>query len=392
MDHYPVWAEVDLDAVAHNCAEVRKIIGPQRTILMVVKADGYGLGAIAVSHEAARNGVGYLGVATLDEAVELREAGIDLPILMFNPPLLGEAERTVRYEIEPSIVSREFADEYSRFCLQAGVVGRYQVEVDTGMGRWGVFARDAVPFLKELAGLPGIELSGVYTHFPATRRENLAFSEEQVRLFDRLLIALRAEGIDPPMVHGANSACLYWGLEGSFWDAVRPGIFLYGYVDPARVPGGISLRSALSFKSRVVETRRYEGGENISYGLLYTVPAPTRIATVPVGYGHGYDHRLSNGGEVLVRGRRAPIVGEVTMDALMIDVGHLPAVEPGDEVVLIGRQGEEEISVAELARRTERIPYEITLAIGRRVPRVYTRSRRPLWARTMLGSLTFGDS
>lgn len=389
MESYPVWAEVDLDAIAHNCGEARRIIGGDRGILMVVKADGYGLGAIAVAHEAARYGVTRFGVATLDEAVELRESGIDLPVLMFNPPMTGEAERVVRYEIEPSVIDIPFAEEYAAACRKAGVVGPYQVEIDTGMGRWGVFTRDAVPFLERLRKIEGIALAGIYTHFPATAKEQAAFSEEQVRVFDRLIAALADAGIEPPEIHAANSACLVWGLEGSFQTAVRPGIFLYGYIDPAKVPDGVSLKPALSFKSRVVQTRKHEGGENISYGLTYEVPGPTTIATVPVGYGHGYTRALSNGGEVLIRGKRAPIVGEVTMDAMMVDCGALPDVEPGDEVVLIGRQGDEEISVAELAARTSRIPYEITLAIGRRVPRVYTRSRRPLWARTMLGSRSF---
>lgn len=391
MERYPVWAEVDLDAIGHNCDEARKVVGDHRGILMVVKADGYGLGAIAVCNEAARHGVGRFGVATLDEGVELREAGIDLPIVMFTPPLLEEAERVVRYEIEPSIFSYEFAGEYSRVCTGAGVIGRYQVEVDTGMGRWGVFARDAVPFLKRLRDLKAIELAGIYTHFPATRSESVSFSREQIRLFDDLLAALRAEGIEPPVAHAANSACLCWGIEESFYQAVRPGIFLYGFVPETRIPPGVTLCPALSFRSRVVQVRKCEGGENISYGLTYSVPAPTTIATIPVGYGHGYDHHLSNGGEVLIHGKRAPIVGEVTMDALMVDCGKIPGVEPGDEVVLIGSQGDEEIPVSELACRTGRIPYEITLAIGRRVPRVYTRSRHPLWARTMLGSRNFGE-
>ena len=389
MDRYPVWAEVDLDAIAHNCRAVRTLVGPGRAILMVVKADGYGLGAIAVAHEAARNGVDRLCVATLDEAVELREAGIDLPILMFNPPLPGDAERVVRYEIEPSLIDAEFAAEYDAACRAAGVIGPYQVEVDTGMGRWGVFSRDAIGFLKQLSGLEGIRLAGVYTHFPATREEQVTFSEEQVKIFSRLIAALRAEGIDPPLVHGANSACICWGLEGSFHTGVRPGILLYGYVHPRRVPEGMEIRPAIALKSRVVQVRTFQGGENISYGLTYEVAGPARIATVPVGYGHGYDRRMSNGGEVLLRGKRVPIVGEVTMDALMIDCRGVPDVTPGDEVVLIGQMGEEEIPVVELAERTERIPYEITLAIGRRVPRVYTRSKRALWARTMLGSRSF---
>lgn len=389
MDRYPVWAEVDLDGIGHNCREIRKIIGPARGILMVVKADGYGLGAIAVAHEAARHAVNRFGVATLDEGIELRESGVDLPILMFNPPMNGEGERVLRYEIEPSIIDLDFAREYAAACRESGVVGRYQVEIDTGMGRWGVFSRDALPFLKELAGLDGIELAGVYTHFPATAKDDVAFSLEQVRSFDRLLAALRAEGIDPPEVHAANSAAVAWGLDGSFQTAVRPGIVLYGYIDPAELPPGVTVRSAISFKSRVVQARRFEGGETISYGLTYKVPAPTTIATVPVGYGHGYSRLLSNGGEVLIRGKRAPIVGQITMDAMMVDCGHVEGVRIGDEVVLIGAQGEEEITVTELAKKTGRIPYEVTLAIGRRVPRVYTRSRRPLWARTMLGSRSF---
>ncbi len=391
MNRYPVSAVVDLDAIAHNCREARRMIGEDRGILMVVKADGYGLGAIAVAHEAVRNGVNRLGVATLDEAVELREAGIDLPILMFNPPMKGEAARVVRNRIEPSIVEIDFAREYAGECLSAGVVGRYQVEIDTGMGRWGVFTRDAIPFLKELGAMDGIALAGVYTHFPATDHDDVQFSNEQIRNFERLIAALRAEGIEPPEVHAANSASLCWGVDSTCLTSVRPGIFLYGHMDKEKLPPGVTISPALSFRSRVVQVRQFHGGENISYGLTYEVPGPTTIAVIPVGYGHGYSPKMSNGGEVLIRGVRVPIVGQITMDALMVDCGEGAGVEVGDEVVLVGRMGDEEITVSEVARRTERMPYEITLAIGRRVPRVYTRSERLLWARTMLGSRSFEE-
>ncbi len=386
MHGYPVWAGVDLDAIAHNCGEARKRIGGRTEIVMVVKADGYGLGAIAVAHEAARHTVGRFGVATLDEGVELRESGIDAPIQLFTPSLPGEVDAIVRHRIEPTLIDLEMARAYGEACRAAGVVGRYQVEVDTGMGRWGVRGDEAAAFLRSLAGIASIDLAGVYTHMAATKREQVGFSRRQVADFDDLLEALRSEGFHPPLVHGANSAALCRDVNGKLCDAVRPGIFLYGFLPPEDVPEGITLRSALSLHSRVVQVRRFEGGENISYGLTYTVPRPTTIAVIPVGYGHGYSRGMSNGGEVLIRGRRAPIVGQITMDALMVDCGGVEGVEPGDEVVLVGAMGDEEITVAEVARRTNRIPYEVTCAIGRRVPRVYSRSRRRLWARTMLGS------
>lgn len=386
MHGFPVWAEVDLDAVAHNCAEARRLIGPERSIVMVVKADGYGLGAIAVAHEAARHSVDRFGVATLDEGVELRESGIDAPILMFTPTLKDEVKSIVRYQIEPTIADLGVAEVYSSACASAGVLGRYQVEVDTGMGRWGVWADEAPGFLRRLAALQSIDLAGVYTHFPATAPDQVDFSRGQVGRFDELLAALRAAGFDPGLVHGANSATLCWDVPGSRYGAVRPGIFLYGFMDPDQVPEGITQRPALSLRSRVGQVRLFRGGENVSYGLTYTVPRATRIATVPVGYGHGYPRGMSSGGEVLIRGRRAPIVGQVTMDALMVDCESIPDVAAGDETVLIGAQGDEEITVAEVARRIGSILYEVTCAIGRRVPRVYSRSRRELWARTMLGS------
>lgn len=391
MHGYPVWAQVDLDAIAHNCAEARRLIGPDGVILMVVKADGYGLGAIAVAHEAARHSVERFGVATLDEGVELRESGIDAPILMFTPSLVEEVESIVRYEIEPTVADLAVARAYGAACKSAGVVGRYQVEVDTGMGRWGVWGDDAISFFRSLAEVPSVELAGVYTHFPATRGDQIPFSQGQVESFDKLIGALRTEGFDPGLLHGANSATLCWDVPGSGYHAVRPGIFLYGFLEPDQVPDGVSLRPALSLRSRVVQVRPFRGGENVSYGLTYQVPRATCIATIPVGYGHGYSRGMSNGGEVLIRGHRAPIVGQITMDALMVDCGEIPDVAAGDEVVLLGVQGEEEITVAEVALRIGCIPYEVTCAIGRRVPRVYTRSRRELWARTMLGSRRLDD-
>ncbi len=386
MHHYPVWAEVDLDAIGENCEAVRSGIAAGREILLVVKADAYGLGAIAVAHEAARHGVTRLGVATVDEAIELRQSGVDLPILLFSPPLEDELPDIVQAEIEPTIASPAIAAAYDSLCADAGVIGRYQVEIDTGMGRWGVWPADAPGFFASVRDLAHIEPTGVYMHFPATADEQQSFSREQVRVFDETVDRLRALGIALPNVHSANSANICWGIGSRHDTAVRPGILIYGFLPPESLPADLAIRPAFAIRSRVVQVRPFGGGENVSYGLTHQVAKPTNIASIPVGYGHGFSRALSGTGDVLIRGKRYPIVGQITMDALMVDVGLESAVEPGDEVVLVGAMGSEKITVDELARKAGRIPYEITCAIGRRVPRVYTRSRREVWTRTMLGS------
>jgi alanine racemase len=257
------------------------------------------------------------------------------------------------------------------------------VEIDTGMTRGGVNEEDAVSFLKALAGLQGLEVEGIYTHFPSTHREDPEFTEDQIRRFSRIIEGLEKENLTYPLRHTANSAAITQCPDSHF-NMVRPGGMIYGMF-PSPGMNGVGLCPVMSFKSRVVNVKDVRKGSTISYRRTYRLEKDSRVAAVAAGYGHGLSRALSNGGALLVRGRRAPIVGMVTMDVTLIDVSDLPEVKVGDEVTIFGRQGDQEISVYEIAERCGTISYEITCGIGKRVPRVYVEDGRVTSAVTLIG-------
>ncbi len=383
------WVEVDLDRFAANLRAVRAFVARGRPpgrvpeLLLVVKADAYGHGAVEISEAAEREGVAHLGVATLHEGIQLRQAGCRLPIVVLSPLLPSEIDEAVAHRLDPTVCDLEFARALSDAAVTAGAPQRVHVEVDTGMGRIGVREDQAEAFLATLVALPGLRLASVYTHFPDADGDDLAFSRDHVARFGALLERLGARGIRAPRVHAANSAGTLQLPEAHF-DAVRLGLIAYGH-SPGGVATGVVLQPVMSFKSRLVQVRDLPAGAPVSYGRTYVTSRETRTGVVAVGYGHGYSWLLSNRGAMLVGGRRVPIVGRVTMDLTMVDLADAPEARVGDEVVLFGDQQDAALPLEEVARGSETIPYEIMCTIGKRVTRIYVRGGRPVKLTTLVG-------
>lgn len=381
---FPTWAEVDLDRFRRNLEAIRAAIGGTRRILLVVKADAYGHGAVEIARHAVQNGVSMLGVATLHEGIELRGVGIAAPIVVLSPSLLSEVDEIVEHRLTPCVATLPFAERLSERCQAHQVIARYHVEIDTGMGRTGVSDVEAVPFIERLGTLPNLVLEGAFTHFPDADRGESEQTEAQLARFHAVLRDLSLRKIDVPIRHAANSAGLL-GVAASHLDMVRPGILAYGAYPTRDVAQRVKVEGILTFKTRIVQIREHPPGQNISYGSTYRTTRWTRVAVLPVGYGHGYPWALGNRGEVLVRGRRAPIVGRVTMDLTMVDVSDIPDVRLEDEVVLWGEQRGARLDLNEVAERAQTIPYELLCGMGKRVVRLFVREGAPTKVVTLIG-------
>ncbi|MEK7331415.1 MAG: alanine racemase [Candidatus Eisenbacteria bacterium] len=377
------WVEVDLDRFAANLRAVRALGGPRRDLLLVVKADAYGHGAVEIAEAAAAEGVAQFGVATLHEGIQLRQAGSRLPIIVLSPLLPGEIAEAVAHQLDPTVCDLAFARGLSDAAVAAGRPQRIHVEVDTGMGRIGVREDDADDFIARVTALPGLRLASVFTHFPDADGEDLGFSRDQVRRFDELLERLARRGIRPPRVHAANSAGTV-NLPESHYDWLRVGLLAYGHLPP-RSRAHAAVEPVMSFKSRLVQVRDLPAGVPVSYARSFVTSRPTRSGVVAVGYGHGYSWLLSNRGRMLVRGRRLPILGRVTMDLTMVDLTDVPEAAVGDEVVLFGEQGDASLPLEEVAAGSETLPYEIMCTIGKRVTRIYVSGGRPVKLTTLVG-------
>lgn len=374
----PLWAEVDLDSLAHNVRELKRR-ARGAALLAVVKANGYGHGAAAVSQAALAAGAERLGVICVEEGEELRLAGITAPILVMGPSMAGQAERIVELSLTPTVNSREMALAISGHAAARGVVQPVHVKVETGLNRFGVLPEELVSLAEYVRGLPGIEVEGLFTHFASGDEGDKAYTRTQFDLF--MDAAARVPWI--PLRHVANTATLMDMPELSL-EMVRTGIGMYGCYPSPEVGRAVTLRPVLSLKSRVARLKKLSAGETVSYGCTWRAERPSVIALVACGYGDGLRRGLSNRGSVLVRGRRAPIVGRVAMDMCVADVTAIPEVQLGDEVVLIGRQGDAEIAVEELADICDTINYEILTGITARVPRVYRRAGRVVGVKSLL--------
>ena len=312
------WVEVDLDRFASNLRAIREHLGSGTGILLVVKADAYGHGAVEMAEAASAHDVSVLGVATLHEGIQLRQAGHRLPVVVLSPLLPSEIAEALTHQLDPTVCDLEFARALSAAAEAAGVAARCHVEVDTGMGRIGVREPEAEAFIAELSTLPSLRLASVYTHFPDADAEDLSFAREQVRRFRELIGRLERRGIRPPRLHAANSAGAL-NLEEARFDWARVGLAAYGH-HPPNAATRLPLQPVMSLKSRLVQVRTLPAGAPISYGRTFVTSRETRVGVVPVGYGHGYSWLLSNRGHMLVSGARAPILGRVTMDLTMVDL------------------------------------------------------------------------
>ncbi|MEO7000990.1 MAG: alanine racemase, partial [Ktedonobacterales bacterium] len=371
----PTWLEIDLSAIGHNTRLVKDLIGPEVRLLISLKADAYGHGALRVARTTLNNGAEWLGVATVSEAQPLRAAGITAPMLIFGYMPAWQARDVVRLDLRATVYSIETAQALSRAAGEVGGVARVHVKVDTGMARLGLRAdtpEDVAAILRFVAAvqaLPHLCVEGIFTHFATADSADQTYARRQIARFHTVLDALDAAGLRPGIVHASNSAATFALPEARF-DLVRAGIAIYGLnpSDEVRLPDGF--RPALTFKTQVAQVKELPAGEGVSYGATFITPAPMRIATLPVGYADGFRRAPGNWGEVLVRGQRAPLLGRVAMDQCMVDVTQIPGVAQGDEVVLIGRQGNDAITADEVARRLGTISYEVVAELLARVPRL----------------------
>lgn len=370
MRGYRVWAEIDLKAVQNNLQTIFNIIGPKPKLLAVVKADAYGHGAVPVAWKALECGAAMLGVGDSTEAIQLRESGIAGPITILGAIIEEEIPRVVEYDIVPTVHSMDFISLLNEEAKRQSKKVNVHLKVDTGMGRLGSSPQRAVEIAKAIDQSSHIKLEGIATHLSAITSRNREYTELQLSRFNEVLGELQNAGIRPPLVHAANSVGAFLFPQVRF-DMVRVGISMYGIDPGVLIENGHRLNPVLSLKTRIAFLKSVPAGSYIGYEQKHQVQNDTRIATLPVGYNDGYPYLLSNKGEVLIRGQRAPVVGTVTMDYIMVDVGRIDGVSVHDEVTLIGRDGQEEIKVVELARKIGTIPYEITCALGKRVKRVY---------------------
>lgn len=363
----PAWAEVRLDRIRDNAAFLAGKASPA-LLCAVVKADGYGHGSVEVARAALEGGASWLAVALAEEGAVLRREGIEAPILLLSEPPPAAWFDVVRDRLTPTVYAAESIDALAEVAATSAESIPVHLKVDTGMHRVGARSEDIVDLARRIEVAPGLRLEALWTHLAVADEAGNDFTATQLQRFDEAQKAVAAAGVAFDLAHASNSAGVIYHPGGRF-DLVRTGIALYGY-DPAGVPSA-ELRPALELKARVTFVKRVPAGDAISYGLRYRFDRESTVATIPIGYADGVPRRLGLvGGEVLLRGRRRPIAGVVTMDQITVDCGD-DEVAVGDEVVLLGSQGEETITADDWARLVETISYEILCGIGPRVPRVY---------------------
>ena len=370
----PTVAEINLSAIEFNLQQIKDKVAPAK-IMAVVKANAYGHGALEVSRKVLETGASYLGVALLEEGVELRSQGIQAPILVFGGFFPDEAEEFLQHGLEVTLYNEENLFALTAAAQKLNQKAKVHIKVDTGLGRVGVPWQKATSFVKRVWKTPEIEVIGLYTHLATADERDKTFANLQLTRFRSVIEQLGKEGINIPIKHAANSGAIL-DLPDSYFDMVRPGIIIYGYYPSLETSESLPLRPAMRLKSTILHVKEVSAGTSVSYGREFITPRTTRIVTIPVGYADGYNRLLSNRGEVIIRGKKYPVVGRVCMDQIMVDVGEDVDVEVGDEVVLWGQQGDVEISVYDLCRKLQTIPNEVCCWVSSRVPRVYENSGR----------------
>ncbi|MBI5181371.1 MAG: alanine racemase [Nitrospirae bacterium] len=401
----PTCAEIDISALIHNLNEAKRLSGSDRKILAVVKADAYGHGAVKIAKVFVRNGIRHLGVALVEEGIELREAGIKASIVALGGLFENQIPEIIKYNLTPVVYQRGFLHGLAKAARRKKMQADIHIKIDTGMGRVGLLPSEAKGFVKEAAALPNVKIEGIMTHFADADLADKGYAGRQLSEFTKIVDELKKDGITIPYQHIANSAALI-SFKTNLFNMVRPGIMLYGYapflnppISPDNPPispfikggqkgdlekagegglftkggikEGLNLIPVMSLKTRIMHLKKVPAGACISYGRTFTTNRESIIATLPIGYADGYSRRLSSKGSVIVRGKIAPVVGRVCMDMTMIDVTDVEGAAINDEVVLIGRQGNNTITADDIARLTDTISYEVLCCIGKRVPRVY---------------------
>ncbi len=366
-----VWAEVNLNHLRHNLRQIRRAAkksGAQ--ILAIVKADAYGHGMKMAAKALEREGVSFFGVANIDEALELRKLCPKAGILVLGSFHKDQVSAYVRKRILPTVSSLEDAKVLQNFLAKTRIHFPVHLKVDTGMGRLGVWHEESEKLFRGILKCKNIRVDGVFTHFASADHSDKTSTRKQIRIFERVIREVGRFGISPRYFHAANSLGLL-RFKKSHLNLVRPGIILYGLnpLGSGRLP--MKLKPVLSLKTRISFLKEFGPGRTVSYGATYRVPQRTRIAVLPIGYSHGYRVGFSNKSRVLVNGQRCPVVGRVTMDQTLVDVGQTARIKRWDPVTLIGREGKNNVTAEELAKIAETIPYEIVCSIHSRIPRIY---------------------
>lgn len=371
-DFYRITAEIDLDAVRTNIENIRKKTGDNIKMICVVKADAYGHGAVEISKTVIESGADMLAVAVVDEAIELRKSGIDVPILILGYTASSRMKDVVSYSLTQTVYTFDMAEELSRAAEEAGQIAKIHIKIDTGMGRIGFRCTgEDTDTIKKIVSLPSIEAEGIFTHFSTADEADKAFTYLQAERFKTVIEALKKDGIEFDMIHGANSAGIM-DFDDMLFTAVRPGIIQYGLYPSADVKkADLTLKPVMSIKSHISFIKTVSEGTPIGYGRTYRAPSERVIATIPVGYADGYLRSMKNGGRVIINGAYAPITGRVCMDQFMVDATDIKDIKIGDEVIIMGEKDGIQITADEIAGIMDTINYEVVCLVSRRVPRVY---------------------
>lgn len=370
----PVWAEVDLDKLAHNMREIRRV-SKSKDIIAVIKADGYGHGALDIAPTLLENGATRIAVAVLSEAIELRRGGIEEPIMIlgFTPPSL--IDMLLRYDIEQTVYSYDLAQEISQMAQRKNKIAKIHIALDTGMGRIGFLPNEeSAEEVYKISKLPNIIIEGLFSHFSSADEEDKDYTMYQFNNYNYFYEKLLQKGVKINIRHIANSAAII-DFPESHYEAVRPGIILYGYYPSNEVfKDRIDLKPVMSLKTNVVHIKKLPAGEYISYGRKFKTNRESIIATLPVGYADGYTRLLYNKAKVIINGSFAPVIGRICMDQCMIDVTDIDNIKLGDEVTLMGEQGDSKFTADTIAELIGTINYEVTCMVSKRVPRVYMKA------------------
>lgn len=367
----PAWAEIDLDAIAYNTRNIKKLIG-DKDLIAVVKANCYGHGVIGIIPTLLENGVSRFAVAMISEALEIRDNKITTPVMIlgFTPLYLGE--ELINNNIEQTVYDLDYARELSKIALILNKKAKIHIAIDTGMGRIGFLPNEkSIDNITEICSLEGIEVIGIFTHFSTSDEKDKEYSHEQFTKMLSVMDTLKKRGIDIPLKHVANSGAII-DLPDTYLDAVRAGIILYGYYPSDEIDkNNLALKPALTLKATITNVKTLEKDMYVSYGRTFKTSNETIVATIPVGYADGYLRKLAENGKVIIKGEFAPIIGRICMDQFMIDVTNIPDVKIGDEVILLGEKNGLKYNADDMAKKLDTINYEVTCMLKSRLPRVY---------------------
>ena len=371
----PAWAEIDLDAIAYNTRNIKKLIG-DKDLIAVVKANCYGHGVIDIIPTLLENGVSRFAVAMISEALEIRDNKITAPVMIlgFTPLYLGE--ELINNNIEQTVYDLDYAKELSKIALTLNKKAKIHIAIDTGMGRIGFLPNEkSIDNIAEICSLEGIEVIGIFTHFSTSDEKDKEYSHEQFTKMISVMDTLKKRGIDIPLKHVANSGAII-DLPDTYLDAVRAGIILYGYYPSDEIDkNNLALKPALTLKATITNVKTLEKDMYVSYGRTFKTSNETIVATIPVGYADGYLRKLAENGKVIIKGEFAPIIGRICMDQFMIDVTNIPDVKIGDEVILLGEKNGLKYNADDMAKKLDTINYEVTCMLKSRLPRVYIKNK-----------------